>query len=120
MRELIHHSPTGLTLDLSELAAAVGLNRFQALRAFKREYGMPPHAYQLSLRVSRVKHLLERGESPTQAAHATGFVDQSHMTHYFKRMMGSTPGAYARSAALALFPQAATPVERTDGVFWSF
>jgi AraC-like DNA-binding protein len=119
MRELIHHSPVGLTLDLSDLATAVGLTRFQALRAFKRQYGLPPHSYQLSVRAAVTRRLLEQGESATQVAHAAGFVDQSHLTHFFKRMHGSTPGAYARSAARALFPQSIDPSQRTDGVLWS-
>jgi AraC-like DNA-binding protein len=29
--------------------------------------------------------------------HATGFSDRSHLTRYFKRIVGVTPGMYARA-----------------------
>jgi len=31
--------------------ASAGLDEFQVLRAFKKRFGLPPHAYQLRLRV---------------------------------------------------------------------
>lgn len=40
--------------------------------------------------------------SPTRSsfapATATGFYDQAHLTRHFRRMLSTTPGAYARSA----------------------
>ncbi|WP_425573548.1 AraC family transcriptional regulator, partial [Streptomyces aureus] len=29
---------------------------------------------------------------------AAGFYDQSHLTRHFKRVLGTTPGRYARTA----------------------
>lgn len=105
MRELIHHSPDGLTLGLDQLARAVGLTRFQALRAFKRKYGIPPHDYQLTVRIGLSIPPLCRGESVTQVAHQLGFTDQSHFTRHFKRFFRQTPGRYARGAAMVPFAQ---------------
>jgi AraC-like DNA-binding protein len=105
MRELIHHSPDGLTLGLDELAEAVGLTRFQALRVFKRKYGIPPHDYQLTVRIGMSVPPLCRGESVTQVAHELGFTDQSHFTRHFKRIFRQPPGHYARGAAMVPFAQ---------------
>jgi len=77
----------------------VGLSRFQALRAFKRHYGMPPHAYQLRVRVGLAQRSLRAGGQPAQVAAEYGFVDQSHLTRHFKRLVGVTPAQYQRVGA---------------------
>jgi AraC-like DNA-binding protein len=97
MRECLHE--TGFDVDLDTLAREAGLSRFQALRAFKRRYGLPPHAYQLRLRISRARTMLRAGASPADVAAYFGFVDQSHMTRHFKRIVGVTPMQYVLSGA---------------------
>ncbi|HEX3777293.1 MAG TPA: AraC family transcriptional regulator [Polyangiaceae bacterium] len=89
MRECLEHE--GFQVDLDTLAAAAGLSKFHALRAFKRRYGLTPHAYQMCVRVRRVAHLLLAGTAPAEAAAACGFADQSHMNRHFKRILGVTP-----------------------------
>ena len=95
MRECLHEE--GLDIDLETLAKKVGLSRFQALRAFKRRYGLPPHAYQLCLRISRARSMLLEGAPPADVAAQCGFVDQSHFNRHFKRQVGMTPMQYART-----------------------
>jgi AraC-like DNA-binding protein len=92
MRECLHED--GFQIDLDTLAQRAGLGKFQALRAFKRRYGLPPHAYQLCVRVKRVCHLLQAGATPAEAAADCGFADQSHMNRHFKRIVGVTPRQY--------------------------
>jgi AraC-like DNA-binding protein len=86
-------SPPGLT----ELAAEAGLSRYQLLRSFRAEVGMPPYAWLAQHRVARARVLLERGCTPARAAAATGFADQAHLTRWFRRVVGITPGAYRNS-----------------------
>jgi len=93
MREYLHEYPDA---DLESLARAVGMNRFQALRAFKRRYGLPPHAYQLCRRVARARALLIEGLSGAETAAHCGFSDQSHLNRNFTRLCGITPQQYAR------------------------
>lgn len=100
VRECLHFD-TSVSVDLSTLAEHVGLSRFQTLRAFKRCYGLPPHAYQLRLRVGLAQKSLREGQNPARVAAEYGFVDQSHMTRHFKRLLGVTPGQYARVGATA-------------------
>ena len=95
MRECLHEE--GLSVDLETLAKQAGLSRFQALRAFKQRYGLPPHAYQLCLRIGHARRLLVEGAPAADVALRCGFADQSHFTRHFKRLNGVTPMQYARA-----------------------
>lgn len=86
-------------VDLDGLARDAGLSRFQALRAFKRRYGLPPYAYQLCVRVSRARSMLLEGAAPADVAAHCGFVDQSHFNRHFKRIVGVTPTQFAAEPA---------------------
>ncbi|MBV8033513.1 AraC family transcriptional regulator [Roseateles sp.] len=77
-------------------AADAGLSRYQFLRAFTRLTGLPPHAYRLQRRVQRARQLVRGGLPLADAAAASGFADQSHMTRCFVRSYGLTPGACMR------------------------
>jgi len=95
MREFLNEE--GLNVDLDTLAQSVGLSRFQALRAFKQRYGLPPHAYQLCVRIGHARRLLLDGVPAADVALRCGFADQSHFTRHFKRFNGVTPAQYARA-----------------------
>ena len=82
--------------SLAELATLTGLSQFALLRAFRRETGLPPHAYLNQLRVRRARLLLDNGLAPADVAAQTGFADQAHLTRHFKRVLGVPPGAYQR------------------------
>ncbi len=81
-------------VSLSELAAYAGLDRSYLVRAFKRVYGLPPHAYQTQIRVEQSKPLLLSGVPLVEVAARAGFVDQSHFSRHFKRIVGIAPGHY--------------------------
>lgn len=81
--------------SLAELARLTGRSPFHLLRTFRREVGLPPAEYQAHVRVRHAKRRLRDGESIAETAAETGFVDQSHLTRCFKRVVGVTPGAYA-------------------------
>ncbi|HEY0467743.1 MAG TPA: AraC family transcriptional regulator [Polyangiaceae bacterium] len=99
MRECLNEE--GLNVDLETLAKRAGLSRFQALRAFKQRYGLPPHAYQLCLRMTQARRVLREGAPAADVAQRCGFSDQSHFTRHFKRFYGVTPMQYARGEAPA-------------------
>lgn len=82
---------------LAEIAAGTGLSRYQLIRSFRTEVGMPPYAWLAQHRVSAARALLERGCRPAEAAALTGFADQAHLTRWFRRVVGVTPGAYRNS-----------------------
>ncbi|MGH8779815.1 AraC family transcriptional regulator [Paraburkholderia sp.] len=93
-RARIDDDPTA-ALTLAELAAEAGMSRFQLLRAFARETGLPPHAYQLQQRVRLARRLIASRDGLASVAATAGFADQSHMTRAFVRLFGVTPAAYA-------------------------
>jgi AraC-like DNA-binding protein len=101
-RERLLDDP-GIAPSLAELAHEAGLSRFQLLRGFARAYGLPPHAYLLQCRLSRARRLIAKGQGLADAAAASGFADQSHMSRAFRRFLGVTPGAYG--AAFAAVPR---------------
>lgn len=81
-------------VSLDDVADAAGLSRFHLVRAFRRAFGIPPHAYQVQMRVARARSLLTEGLSPAATAAQIGFVDQSHLNRRFKQSLGVTPAQY--------------------------
>jgi transcriptional regulator GlxA family with amidase domain len=88
---------TEVTLDA--LADHAGTDKFHLCRAFRAQVGLPPHAYLTRLRVMRAKQLLEAGMKPSEVAPSVGLYDQSQLNRHFRRLVGKTPGAYAREHA---------------------
>ena len=82
---------------LAQIAAEAGLSRYQLVRSFRAEVGMPPYAWLAQHRVARARVLLEQGCRPAEAATLTGFADQAHLTRWFGRVVGVTPGIYRNS-----------------------
>ncbi|MCF8481486.1 MAG: AraC family transcriptional regulator [Rhodospirillum sp.] len=82
-------------LRLEEIRAVSGLSLSHFVRAFKRRYGLTPHAYQLNRRVQKGQELLRRGRPIAEVALDVGFADQAHFQRIFKRLLAVTPGRYA-------------------------
>jgi AraC family transcriptional regulator len=81
-----------LDLKLIELAAIAQMSPYYFLRLFKQSMGTTPHQYILQRRIEKAKFLLQHGKlSIAEIAVRVGFCDQSHLTQYFKRIVGVTP-----------------------------
>jgi AraC family transcriptional regulator len=86
-------------LELNALADVAGLNLYHFARAFKQTTGESPHQYILRLRVEQAKKFLRRPEaSVIEASALTGFVDQSHFSKVFRRIVGVAPSEYRANA----------------------
>ncbi|MFD3501715.1 AraC family transcriptional regulator [Streptomyces sp. NPDC058676] len=83
-------------LSLKEAAGLVQAHPAHLVRAFSAAYGIAPHQYLNSRRVDRARRLLLEGRPPGEVSAATGFFDQSHLTRHFRKLVGVTPGRYAR------------------------
>jgi AraC-like DNA-binding protein len=97
-RSLIDDDPAA-SLTLDDLARASGLSRFQVLRGFVKATELTPHAYLVQRRIALARRLIGGGSTLADAAAASGFADQSHMTRIFVRKYGLSPGAYAAAMA---------------------
>ena len=91
---------SALPLNLSDYAVTAQMSRYQILRHFSAEVGTTPHAFLLQHRVKQARLHKRTGISLADAAIASGFADQSHMTRSFVRQLGITPGSYMRAQAI--------------------
>ncbi len=81
---------------LDDLADHVGLDKYHLVRAFRAAVGLPPYEYLTHVRIHRARDLLRDGATAAAAATAVGYCDQSQLHRHFVRIVGTTPGHYAR------------------------
>jgi transcriptional regulator GlxA family with amidase domain len=94
----ILHQRFDRPVSLTDLTRETGMSKFQLLRMFRREMGTTPHAYQIHVRISRARQLLDKGLAAAEVAMQCGFADQAHFSRCFKRIVGYSPRAFARIA----------------------
>ena len=82
-------------LTLAQAGRILGADPSHLVRSFGRAFGMPPHRYVTGRRVDLARRLLLSGMPPAEAAVASGFHDQPHLTRHFRRVLGITPGQFA-------------------------
>jgi len=81
-------------VELARLASTVHLDARYLISLFKAATGIPPHQFQIALRVDLARRLIQQDTPLRLAAALAGFADQSHLTRHFKRNYGMTPGAF--------------------------
>ena len=94
------HAHLGEPIPTAALAEMIGLTESHFIRAFHLEFGLPPHAYHLRLRLARAVELLSYGLSVATVANECGFADQSHLSRKFKEVYGLTPSAWRTAVGL--------------------
>lgn len=77
------------------LARISGLTASHCIRAFGQEFGLPPHAYHVQLRLAAAWEFLAQGVRAATVAHDCGFTDQSHLSRKFREAYGLAPAALA-------------------------
>ncbi|SHJ29619.1 AraC-like ligand binding domain-containing protein [Malonomonas rubra DSM 5091] len=92
----LFHEQIEEDFGLSELAQQFDCTPYHLIRFFKKAVGIAPHAYLVQMRLEKAKQLISEGDSLVDAALATGFADQSHLTRHFKNKFGVTPGIYRK------------------------
>ncbi len=81
--------------SLESLARAAGVHRVHLAREFRRRFGCTPGHYIRQRRIEFACHRLAGSREPLSAvAFDAGFADQSHFTNVFRRLVGTTPGAF--------------------------
>jgi len=87
----------GEDLSLEALAAEVSLSPLYLVRAFRMATGQSPHQYVVARRVEQARRLLTGTTLPiAEISLATGFSSQSHLSNWFRRIIGVSPAAYRK------------------------
>jgi AraC-like DNA-binding protein len=89
------HTHVSVHVSLDELAGIACLSKYHLTRLFHSTYGLPPHAYQLQLRLAFAKRLLIHGASVSRAGELAGFANPVHLHRLFRARFGVAPGFYA-------------------------
>jgi len=86
-------------IGVETLAEKACMHRVPFTRLFKRETGLPPHAYVMAYKIQKAKDFLIAFEEPLlNAGEELGFHDYSHFFRAFKRLTGLTPSQYVNTA----------------------
>jgi len=89
-------------ISISDLTALARLSSRYFASAFKRSFGLPPHAYLIHRRVERAQALMLATDMPlSEVSVAVGLSDQPHLTRLFNRIVGETPAQWRRERRLA-------------------
>lgn len=83
-------------IDLQALGREAGLSPFHLHRLYRRVYGLTPAEHRLEARLRLARRLILAGVAIAEAAASAGFADQSHLNRAFRRLMGTSPGRWAR------------------------
>jgi AraC family transcriptional regulator len=82
-------------LALADLASEAATSPYHFLRISRRLVGMTPHQYVLRTRLHRAAVRLRRSDEAISAiAFDAGFSDLSTFNRRFRRLLGTSPGAY--------------------------
>jgi len=88
-------------IDVNDVLAFTTLSRRQLERRFRSELNSTPHQEITSIRVQRVKQLLDESfMTLEQIAQIAGFTHKELLCSVFKRETGETPGQYRRGNAV--------------------
>jgi AraC-like DNA-binding protein len=96
------------SFTLAQVAVDANAHPSHLIRAFSREFGLAPHQYVVSRRVDIARRMLVDGIRPAAASVEAGFHDQAHLTRHFRRILGTTPAAFAASHRASKRP----PIDR--------
>ena len=84
-------------LKLNEIAVIAQLSPYHFSRLFKESMGVTLHQYILQRRIEKAKYLLQYNQfSISEVAAKVGFFDQSHLTRYFRQIVGVTPKQFLK------------------------
>lgn len=88
-------------IRMEELAHRFGYDKDYLTRAFKKQYGITPHQYQIRVRMEHAQWLLAHtGLSAKEIAYSVGYQDFSAFYRSFQKTVGCSPQQYRQSVAV--------------------
>jgi len=103
-------------IRMVDLAGIVQLGPYRFKRVFKASFGCTPHQYVIRQRVERALSLMIVSKDPlSQISAECGFVDQSHLSNLFRKIVGARPGTWRRIHTRRKAEPAGAKAQRTIG-----
>ena len=87
-------------ITLETLQKEFKVNKFKLQKNFKKNIGLTPLEYITAIRIENSKKLFYTDTPLVEIALESGFYDQSHFTHSFKKYVGVTPGNYKKNSKI--------------------
>ncbi|HEV7784986.1 MAG TPA: bifunctional DNA-binding transcriptional regulator/O6-methylguanine-DNA methyltransferase Ada, partial [Thermoanaerobaculia bacterium] len=87
------------TVTLQQLARLVRMSPAHLQRTFKCQIGLSPREYADARRVERLKELLRRGDSVTDATYEAGYGAASRLYEKSNARLGMTPATYRKGGS---------------------
>jgi AraC-like DNA-binding protein len=81
-------------LSVSGCAAEVNMSESHFRRLFKQRTGRSPKEFIITLKISKAKELLSRGESIKKTAELVGWEDEFYFMRIFRKISGISPGKF--------------------------
>ena len=88
------------SITLETLQKKFKVNKFKLQKSFKKSIGLTPLEYLTAIRIENSKKLFYTDVPLVEIALESGFYDQSHFTHSFKKYVGVTPGNYKQNSKI--------------------
>jgi AraC-like DNA-binding protein len=84
-------------IALEDLAHVARLSVSHFSKAFRLDFGLPPHGYIVRRRIEQAQKMMLLTDEPLALiALACGLADQSHLTRLFHRIVGVSPASWRR------------------------
>lgn len=91
--EILHDVTRNDTIE--EIASTCGYSRSHFIKEFTNAYGMTPHQYRISVRITRAKTLLRNSKLPISIIYdLSGYKSLIAFSTAFKNHVGKSPTAY--------------------------
>ena len=84
-------------IKIEDICKQIHISPYYFIRMYKERTGKSPHEYLLSVRMGKADGLLKKGHySIDEVAKLSGFINTSHFSKCFKRVMGVSPSRYKK------------------------
>lgn len=104
------HADVAFPWTLKELAGISHMSRSAFAHTFKSHVGVPPLEYVTHWRMSLARDALTRDTMPiSELAWSTGYLSESAFSSAFRRVVGSSPAQFRKSARLSADAGAENP-----------